>query len=480
MALRWLVRANTYHDSIKLMRISETLGAQEGVVRAAAVMGTPLNRELLEDDGLLPPGVAVSSDDLLVAVLGEHDQAADRALARLDELLQVRTPSDDAAQRSRPHSLASVVPSGEDNLAVIAVPGAFAAAEAFAALHAGLHVFLFSDNVSIQDEVRLKRAAAERDLLMMGPDCGTAILGGVGLGFANRVESGPVGIAGASGTGIQQVSCLLDAVGIGVAAAIGTGGRDLSSSVGGSMTRRAVAALKADATVQIVVVISKPADRRVAQRLHRDLVKLHKPSVVCLLGAELEDEGPVHYATNLTDTARMVTELLGKDFIAPEELPNVNGPPRPDTQVYGLFAGGTLCTEAAQVLDAMGVPHTLLDLGADEYTQGRAHPMIDPRLRSGMLADLAARTDVGAVLLDIILGDLAHDDPAGAIIPALAEFRTNVQGPVPPVYITLVGARRDPQGLSDQRARLERAGAHVFAANVVAAGAAGRSIELTA
>lgn len=246
------------------------------------------------------------------------------------------------------------------------------------------------------------------------------------------------------------------------------------------MTRRAVAALKADATVQIVVVISKPADRRVAQRLHRDLVKLHKPSVVCLLGAELEDEGPVHYATNLTDTARMVTELLGKDFIAPEELPNVNGPPRPDTQVYGLFAGGTLCTEAAQVLDAMGVPHTLLDLGADEYTQGRAHPMIDPRLRSGMLADLAARTDVGAVLLDIILGDLAHDDPAGAIIPALAEFRTNVQGPVPPVYITLVGARRDPQGLSDQRARLERAGAHVFAANVVAAGAAGRSIELTA
>ncbi len=476
MALRWLVRANTYHDSIKLMRISESLGAQQGVVRAAAVMGTPLNRDLLEDDGLLPPGVDVSSDDLLVTVLGEDDVAADRALARLDDLVRVRAASDYGSHLSIPHTMASVSPGGEANLAVIAVPGAFAAAEAFAALRADLHVYLFSDNVAVQDEVRLKRLAAERDLLMMGPDCGTAILGGVGLGFANRVQSGPVGIVGASGTGIQQVACLLDAVDIGIAAAIGTGGRDLSSAVGGSMTRRAVAALKTDAAVQIVVVISKPADGRAAQRLHKDLVKLRKPSVVCLLGAELEDQGTVHYAANLTDTARMVAELLGREFMAPEELPKVTGPARPDTQVYGLFAGGTLRTEAAQVLDAMGVPHTLLDLGGDEYTQGRAHPMIDPRLRAGMLTDLAARSDVGAVLLDIILGDLAHDDPAGAIAPALAEFQANVQGPVPPIYVTLVGARRDPQGLSEQHARLEAAGAHVFAANVVAAGAAGRSI----
>jgi FdrA protein len=242
------------------------------------------------------------------------------------------------------------------------------------------------------------------------------------------------------------------------------------------MTRRAVAALKSDAAVQVVVVISKPADGRVAQRLHKDLIKLRKPSVVCLLGAEMEDEGPVCYAANLTETARMVTEILGSEYAAPEELPGVSGSSRPDSQVYGLFAGGTLRTEAGQVLDAMGVVHTLLDLGADEYTQGRAHPMIDPRLRAGMLAGLAGQDDMGAVLLDIILGDLAHDDPAGAIIPALVELRANVQGPPPPVFVTLVGTRHDPQGLAEQRARLKAAGVQVFAGNVAAAGAAGRAI----
>lgn len=476
MALRWLVRANTYHDSIKLMRISEGLGALEGVVRAAAVMATPLNRELLADDGLLPAGVAVSSDDLLVTVLGEDDEAADRALTRLDELLQVREQVDDTSERARPRTMERAVEGGEGNLAVIAVPGAYAAAEAFAALRAGLHVFLFSDNVSVQDEVRLKRLAADCDLLMMGPDCGTSILGGVGLGFANRVEVGPVGIVGASGTGIQQVCCLLDQAGIGVAAAIGTGGRDLSAAVGGSMTRRAVAALKADGSVEVVVVISKPADARVAQRLHKELTKLRKPSVVCLLGADMEDEGSVRYAPNLTEAARMVTELMGGEYRTPDEPMGVAGGGRTDTQVYGLFAGGTLKTEAAQTLDAMGAAHTLLDLGADEYTQGRAHPMIDPRLRAAMLADLATHGDVGAVLLDVILGDLAHDDPAGAMLPALAALKTTLDGPPPSVYVALVGTRHDPQGLAAQRSRLEAAGAQVFASNVAAASAAGRAL----
>jgi FdrA protein len=476
LALRWLVRANTYHDSIKLMRISEALGALEGVVRAAAVMATPLNRELLADDGLLPRGVEVSPDDLLVTVLGEDDEAADRALARLDQLLQVRGGIDDGRERSRHRTIEGAVRADGVNLAVIAVPGPHAAAEAFAALRSGLHVFLFSDNVSVQDEVRLKRLAADCDLLMMGPDCGTAILDGVGLGFANRVDAGPVGIVGASGTGIQQVCCLLDEAGIGVAAAIGTGGRDLSSAVGGSMTRRAVAALKADASVEVVVVISKPAEARVAQRLHKDLTRLRKPSVVCLLGADMEDEGPVRYATNLTDTARLVAEIIGATYRVADEPTGATDPGRPGTQVYGLFAGGTLRTEAAQTLDAMAVAHTLLDLGADEYTRGRAHPMIDPRLRAAMLADLATREDVGAVLLDVILGDLAHDDPAGAVVPALAELRTALEGSPPPVYVALVGTRHDPQGLGDQRSKLEATGARVFASNVAAAMAAGRSI----
>lgn len=473
MSLRWTVRANTYHDSIKLMRISEELAASEGVLRAAAAMATPLNRELLADDGLLPPEIEVSADDLLIAVLGEDDDAAERALASVDDLLRVRDVAGDTVERAKPRTL---MHTAQGNIAVIAVPGANAAAEAFAALRSGLHVFLFSDNVTVQDEVRLKRLAADRDLLMMGPDCGTAILGGVGLGFANRVHAGPVGIVGASGTGIQQICCLLDDAGIGIAAAIGTGGRDLTSTVGGSMTRRGIAALKRDPAVEVVVVVSKPADPRVAQRLHKDLLKLRKPSVVCLLGAELEDEGPVRYASNLTDAARLTVELAGD---TPNEFPDATGgePVEPvGGQVYGLFAGGTLKTEAEATLDGMGVPHSLLDLGADDYTRGRAHPMIDPRLRASMLAGLAAHPDLGAVLIDVILGDLAHDDPAGAAVGALEELRTPLDAPLPPVFVSLIGTRGDPQGLEEQRRKLESAGAHVFASNVAAAVAAGRCV----
>jgi FdrA protein len=309
----------------------------------------------------------------------------------------------------------------------------------------------------------------------MGPDCGTAIIGGVGLGFANRVERGPVGIVGASGTGIQQLCCLLDAAGIGVAQAIGTGGRDLTYAVGGSMTRRAAKALKSDRSVEVVAVISKPADDRVAERVHRELVKLRKPVVVCLLGSHLRDEGAVRYAADLTDAARMIVELAGG---APDAWRGPEYSVRRDGSgaVYGLFTGGTLRDEAAQTLDAMRVPNSLLDLGADEYTQGRAHPMIDPRLRASMLADLAEREDLGAVLLDVVLGDLAHPDPAGALAPALAELRERREGELPPVVVTLVGARRDPQGLERQRRTLEEAGAAVFSSNREAAEAAGAAV----
>jgi FdrA protein len=273
---------------MKLMRVSEALASLSGVVRAAAVMATPLNVDLLADDGLLPPDVQASPEDLLVAVLGEDEASAERALAQVDALLTVQTwPTEGPGYRagSEPLFQARTLDGAAGaNLAVVAVPGPYAATEALAALRAGLHVFLFSDNVPLEEEVRLKRLAEERDLLMMGPDCGTAIIGGVGLGFANRVERGPVGIVGASGTGIQELCCLLDAAGVGIAQAIGTGGRDLSHAVGGSMTRRAIWALEAEEDVEIIAVISKPPDPAVARRLQGELLNLHKPAVVCLLG----------------------------------------------------------------------------------------------------------------------------------------------------------------------------------------------------
>lgn len=472
MTLRWLVRPNTYHDSIALMRISEALAGEQGVVRAAAVMATPLNVELLAADGLLPPAVPATADDLLVTVLGADEAAAAAALARVDELLAPRDVS--GAERAPFRTLARAAAVTASNLAIVAVPGPLAALEAYDALRAGLHVFLFSDNVPIEEEVRLKALAAERDLLLMGPDCGTAILDGVGLGFANRVLPGPAGIVGASGTGIQQVCCLLDEAGIGIAQAVGAGGRDLSAAVGGAMTRRALRLLDADDGVEVILLISKPPHTAVARQLHDDLRSLRTPSVACLLGARDRDEGSVRYASTLTEAAEVAARILGKPAgVPPSEVEAPRRHASFRSYAYGLFAGGTLRDEAAQILLAAGVPHRLVDLGGDEYTRGRAHPMIDGRLRASILADVGRHDDAGALLLDVILGDLAHPDPAGALLPALHDLRAYSDLPV---FATLVGTRRDPQGLERQRAALAAAGVQVFSSNARAAESAAAAV----
>jgi FdrA protein len=447
------------------MRVSEELAGLPGVERAAAVMATPLNLELLSDDGLLPAGLQAAPEDLVVAVRGPED-AVRAALGEIDRLLAPRQIRSEVAPIPA-RTIEEAARRMDGNLAVIAVPGQFAAAEAYAALRGGLHVFLFSDNVSLEDEVELKALAIAGDKLMMGPDCGTAMINGVGLGFANRVRRGPVGIVGASGTGIQQVTCLLDAAGIGTAQAIGTGGRDLSAAVGGSMTSQGLQILADDPTVEIIAVISKPADAESSADLRRQMEALNRPIVACLLGEVYPDSGKVRYATTLTGLVEIVAEGLGlSDFpwrteaIAPDR--NRDG----SKKVVGLYAGGTLCSEARQILEELQVPHELVDLGADEYTRGRAHPIIDPRLRAGMLEGLRGREDVGAVLLDVILGDLAHPDPAGALLPALDGLRI-------PAVAVLVGAAGDPQGLERQRDMFRNAGVSVFMSNVHAARAAG-------
>ncbi len=464
-----VVRHNAYYDSVKLMRVSEELSRQPGVLRAAVVMATPLNVELLVADGLAAADATVSPEDVLIAISAQDDTAAENAMARLDDLLRARVLPEDAA-RLPARTLEEASGRNGANLAVIAVPGPFAALEALAALRRGMHVFLFSDNVPLEAEVHLKSLAAELDLLMMGPDCGTAILGGTGLGFANRVRPGPVGIAGASGTGIQQVCCLLDASGVGIAEAIGTGGRDLSAAVGGSMTIRAARMLDADERVEIIAVISKPADAAIANRLHGELLALSKPVVACLLGETLPGEGNVEYVATLTEVASAICRHLGvRSMESPSDLP-LPGSEFGDS-IYGLYAGGTLCSEAGRVLDAAGVRHNLIDLGDDEYTRGRAHPIIDTRLRASMLAGLADRHDMGAVLLDVILGDLAHPDPAATLIPAVRDLWERL-GTMIPIYVSLIGTQADPQGLDRQREALVQMGIAVFDSNVAASQAA--------
>jgi len=419
------LRPREYHDSIVLMLASRRMLDVPGTEAAMAAMATPLNLELLKEAGLWAPELdGAGADDLVLAARGDDPAAALRAA--LEALTQRTTPRS-TGDHPAPRTVRTASSQLEGaNLAVISVPGEHATWAAWDALSAGLNVFCFSDNVSLADEIRLKDEALRRGLLFMGPDCGTAIIDGVGLGFWNAVPRGRIGIVGASGTGIQQLSCLLAHQGVGISQAIGVGGRDLSPEVGGRMTREAIRRLDSDADTDVIVVVSKPATAELSAR---------KPLVQALLAPGVD----------LTEVALRVGR--GK---LPEDPP---APPRPE-RVSGIFSGGTLRDEAALIWD-QDPRFSAVDYGADEYTRGRPHPMIDNTIRLE-----AIRRAEGLVYLDVVLGRGAHPDPAAELAPAL-KGRAAV--------VVLIGAAGDPQGLDRQRAAFEAGGARVYLSNSRAA-----------
>ena len=424
MLLKVEVRRRTYHDSIVLMLASRRMLDLDGVEAAITAMGTPLNLELIRDGGLWSDQLdGAGPDDLILAARAEDPEAAlAEALAALSE----RAPPD-SSDLAPPRTIRTAARSfGGANLALVSVPGTHAAWVCADALAQGLNVFCFSDNVSVADEVALKQEAVRRGLLFMGPDCGTAILDGVGLGFTNAVGKGRIGIVGASGTGIQQLTCLLAHQGVGISQAIGVGGRDLSPAVGGIMTREAIRRLDADPGTEVIVVVSKPAQAELSST---------KPLIKALLGPGVD----------LTEIALAV----GGGTLPPDPaVPDWEGP------VTGIFSGGTLKDEAA--LTWAGQPgFTVTDYGDDEYTRGRPHPMIDHTLR----LEAIARAH-GLVYLDVVLGRGAHPDPSAELAPALRGR---------PAVVVLIGCEGDPQGFGRQRDAFESAGAAVFLSNSRAA-----------
>ena len=478
------VRRGFYLDSVALMRLSGRIAAMEGVAEAALMMGTPANKQIMRDAGLLAAaGEAAEGGDLVIGVRAKSAAAADAALEAARSELDRPAERSGAASAWRPRSLrAARKGAPESNLALISVPGDFAAAEARKALRAGLHVMLFSDNVGLAEEVELKREARERGLLMMGPDCGTAILNGVPLGFANAVPRGDIGIIASSGTGAQEVSCLIAQGGGGISHAIGVGGRDLSEEVGGLMTLMALEALEADAATRHIVIVSKPPAPAVAERLLRRIGESRKSFTVCLIGGTQHD---LPSNATLAGTLKAAAEqALGGAPLAHGDVP-AERVPAERARVQGLFAGGTLCAEAQVVFLAAGhkvasnapvpgaVPlgsddaaHDMIDLGADEYTRGRPHPMIDPAVRDAVLAEALRDRTLGVVLLDLVIGHGAHRDPAGHIARILAAERP-AEGPL--VVASVTGTEADPQGRAGQIATLEAAGVRVAPSNADAA-----------
>jgi FdrA protein len=478
------LRSGVYADSVRLMQVSRQIQDLDGVTAVLVAMATPLNLELAEGMGLAPDEDA-SPEQLLIAVRAEDDATLATAVAAVDAALAARERSTGSAaaipQRTIGSGLAELAPDATA-LAIVSVPGPYAVAEAADAIAAGRSVLVFSDGVPVEHEVALKRAASAAGVLVMGPDCGTAIVSGVALGFANVVRPGPVGLVAASGTGAQQVSCLLDMAGVGVSHVLGVGGRDLSEAVGGLATLDALAALDADPATERVLLVSKPPAPSVAESVAAAAAELSVP----VRSAALSPETP--------DLTASVEALLGEVGLDVPTWPSRPGPAEaavPGAALKGLYSGGTLADEtmllAAPALgdirsntplkpeldfaldpsapDLSASGHVVIDFGDDALTVGRAHPMIDPTLRLEALAGLAASEEPAVLLMDVVLGYGADADPAGALVPALtaARARKNL-----PVVIALIGTEGDPQGWSRQADALAAAGAAVFASNSAA------------
>ncbi len=476
MPLASLVLPSFYQDSVKLMRLARTIRGRTGVSEMAALMGTPMNHEIILRAGLVAEeGVSAGPNDLILAVEADSEERARGAIEEAKAFLTQGGAAESAARGFAPSNLAGALAADpEASLAMVSVPGAYAAREAMTALESGLHVFLFSDNVAVEDEVALKREAVARDLLLMGPDCGTAYLGGVGLGFANVVRPGRVGCVAASGTGLQALASQLDALGEGISHGIGVGGRDLSAEVGGRMTLHALDFLADDPETEVVALVSKPPAPEVLPKIEGALARLGKPHVVCFLGAHNPD-----WAQTLEEAGHAVAAILGGGQRPPddaqveiEEKRAALGPPEDlaGAGVLGLFAGGTLAHESRLILESLlgavswneenGL-HRILDLGDDKYTLGKPHPMIDPETRAEMLARAGEDTRVGVVLFDLILGRGSAVDPATPLARAIRGA-----GPRKPLFVaSVVGTAEDPQGLDEQRRILEEAGAVVLSSN---------------
>jgi FdrA protein len=480
--LRYRLKPALYRDSVALMRLAADLQAQPGIRQAAALMATPANQAALAESGLVwPAEVNGRADDLLIVAAGDDEVQVDAALDWAEaRLLRPAGPaSTGPAAERRPQTLAEGIRHlPQANLALISVPGEYAYAEALKALKAGRHVFLFSNGVSLEDEAHLKQFAAARGLLVMGPDCGTAYLAGVPLGFANVVRRGNIGLVAASGSGLQEVMCLIDDWGGGVSHAIGAGGRDLHARIGGATTLAGLRLLQDDPGTAAIVVLSKPPSPDVAERIGQAARSLGKPCVLGFLGAapDRASADGLYVGTTLEEVARLALSAVG--IIAPPLAAPVGrrvSPPR--CFIRGLFAGGTLCGEAARILQSglgdvcrsaewghLPAAHLCLDLGDEQYTRGRAHPMIDARLRADWLRLAAQDAETAVVLFDVILGYGASPNPAGLLVDAIQRADSG------PVYLARVcGTPADPQNKADLEASLRAAGVVVAPTNAAAA-----------
>lgn len=510
MTTKSIIKTSEYHDSVSLMAVARDLSNMNGVEDVSVVMGTEANKALLTQDNLLTPEAATATPNDLIVVVKAPVDIIDAVLAKSEVLLRPTKGGNEEKSEHRPKSIHSAIKKDpEANVAVISVAGRYAANEAWKALHKGLHVLLFSDNVSLEDEIALKKYARDHGLLLIGPGAGTVILNRVALGFANVVPSGPIGIVSAAGTGLQEVSTLIAKNGLGISQGIGTGGRDLKEEVGGIMMLEGLKALQADPNTKVIALVSKPPSKGVAEAILDEVSKGDKPTIIGFMGANPDEFKTVPNAIpaqTLELTALLATRAAGAKIEDPiqmmatrtEKLVSQAGKLRSQlvsTQKYlrGLYTGGTLCYEAQviwrdmlikpvlsnaplrkddQMPDSLNsIGNCAVDLGEEEFTVGRPHPMIDNDLRIRRLLQEARDPSVAVIIMDVVLGYGAHPDPASELGPAIkkAKQAAKADGRELPVIVSVTGTEEDPQVLSRQVKNLSESGAIVCDSNAMAA-----------
>ena len=482
---------DTYLDSVVQLSGTRAMRRVEGVEWATAAMATAANLGTLEGEGFDPDEWAgAGPGDLVLAVRASSDEAVAAAEeAGREAMFSARGngTGSSAVEADPPTLQDAVARRAGSNVAVISVAGEYAALETHKALTAGMDVLLFSDNVAVETEIELKTRAARLGLLVMGPGAGTAMLGRTCLGFANVVaplaeRQGAVAVVAAAGTGAQEAAALLDRFGVGVTHVVGLGGRDLTAAVGGTMGRLALRALAADRGTDAVLLVSKPPDPDVARRVVAEAGGMPLAASLIGMDAPLSDDGSPRVVQAATLEAGVLATLAAIGVAAPDVHDGLRArvetaaaaldPGR--TLVRGLFSGGTLCYESLVVLggvlgpvysntpvdEALTVPappssHVCLDLGEEEYTRGRPHPMIDPEARIEHLREHGRDREVAAIVLDVVLGYGSHPDPAGELAPVCAGILAD-GGPCVVVYV--LGTEQDPQGFDAQRQAFRDAG----------------------
>lgn len=508
------IRKNTYYDSVTLMLITKEIKKMEGISEVIVGMGTELNKELAENLNLWNKDIAgITPNDFFVAAICEED-AIKKAVKKVDELLNSK--KDNSSEDIKVKTFSAAVKQMPDaNMAVISLPGKYAADEARKALENNMHVMLFSDNVTMEEELELKTMGKEKGLLVMGPDCGTAIINHVPLCFANVIRKGNIGIVGASGTGTQEVTVLIDKLGGGISQVIGTGGRDLKSQIGGIMMLEGFKALIMDDETKVIVLISKPPAQEVAEKI-LDMVKLaNKPVVVNFIGgdrAEVERCGAVA-CVSLEDAARKAVALSRG-----EKAEDVTGFTQDEKEIdtivdrecsklgmgqkylRALYTGGTLADEAMKLLAKEGLKvysniplspelklenihkskeHTCIDLGDDDFTLGKPHPMIDPMGRIERLSVEAEGSETAVILMDFVLGYGSNMDPAGEMIPGILEAKNAMRSQGRDLCIIgyILGTDKDPQNYMEQSDKLKEAGVVLMPSNAQAVKLASRILK---